>query len=161
MSHPSTAWLSLTNQYPDPGWGWLEEPHPVWIYWSALLNSTGRVVDWKQHYPPSAEAGTAADGSWTQLWAPKSRGCWSNPSALEPGQEPLSDPFPPMLLQFKVLLGRNSCSAKSKLRFFLGWQTILQFFSRLISCSSKGLSCSRPAACALAEGRACSEILLP
>lgn len=62
-------------------------------------------------------------GAGPSFGPPNQGGCWSNPSAQEPAQEPC----PPMLLQSNVLLGRNDSRAKSKPRFFLGWQTTLQF----------------------------------
>lgn len=130
MSHPSTARLSLTNQCPNPGGargGAGRRSHMHCGFIGLHCSIAERAGDWKQHHGPSAEAGTAADGSWTQLWAPNQGGCWSNPSEQEPGQEPFTNPFPLMLLQIKVPLGRNNCSAKDKLRFFLGCQTILQF----------------------------------
>lgn len=68
------AWQTNIPTQGGTGWGWLEDPLPLWIYWFALLNSSERELDWKQHCPPSAEASTATDGGWTQLWVPKSRG---------------------------------------------------------------------------------------
>lgn len=82
------AWQTNILTQGGTGWGWLEEPHPLWIYWFALLNSTGRVVDWKQHYPLSA------DGSWTQLWAPKSRGMLIKPFCTGAQTGALHQPLP-------------------------------------------------------------------
>lgn len=108
------------------GWGWPEEPHALWIYWFALLNSReGRGL--KAAPWPLCRGWHSCRWELDQLWAPNQGGCWSNPSEQEPGQEPFTNPFPLMLLQIKVPLGRNNCSAKDKLRFFLGCQTILQF----------------------------------
>lgn len=35
------AWQTNIPTQGGTGWGWLEEPYPLWIYWFALLNREG------------------------------------------------------------------------------------------------------------------------
>lgn len=156
------AWQTNIPTQGGTGWGWLEELYSLWIYWFALLNSTERVVDWKQHYPPSAEAGTAADWGWTQLWAPKSRGMLIKPFCTGAWTRALHQPLPTDAPTSHTLLGRNNSSAKSKLRFFPGVTNYSAvFLPDSFRALQRRLPCRKRAACALTEGKACPEILLP
>lgn len=62
-----------------------------------------------------------------------------------------------MSLQFNILLGRNNSRSKSKPGFLLGWQNYSAvFLTDSFKVLQRCLPCSKRAACALAEGRACS-----
>lgn len=104
-----------TNIMTQGGMGLARGGHHIHYRFIGLHYSTapcGQRIE--QHYPPP-------QGLAPALGPPNQGGRRSNPSVLEAGREPSSNPFPPMFLQFKVLFGRNNSSSKSlKQRFFLG-----------------------------------------
>lgn len=120
LGQPGLAWQTNIPARGGTGWGWLEEPHPLWIYWFALLNSTDRAVDWEQHCAPSAQASTAADGGWTQLWAPKSRGMLIKPFCTGAWARALHQPLPTSAAAIQCSLGKKQQQGKEQTKIFPG-----------------------------------------